>query len=64
MSTDYLLTTDEAARVLGVHVVTVRRWIESGRLPASRHPGTRSYRIRSSDLYAPTTGTTEPDPAA
>ncbi|MEM1126059.1 MAG: helix-turn-helix domain-containing protein [Bacteroidota bacterium] len=38
MSEQYL-TPAEAAEALGVHVVTIRRWTESGRLEAIRTPG-------------------------
>ena len=44
MATDSsLLTTEEAAKLLNVHVNTVVRWIKSGNLPASRIG--RDYRI-------------------
>jgi excisionase family DNA binding protein len=45
-----LYTPEEAAEYLGVHVKTVRNWIRSGRLPASRLAGQRALRIRSADL--------------
>ncbi len=45
-----LYSPEEAAEVLGVHVQTVRSWIRSGRLPASRLAGQRALRIRASDL--------------
>lgn len=45
-----LYSPEEAADYLGVHVKTVRGWIKSGRLPASRLAGQRALRIRSSDL--------------
>ncbi len=45
-----LFSPEEAADYLGVHVQTVRAWIRSGRLPASRLTGQRSLRIRASDL--------------
>jgi len=47
-----LFSTDEAADYLGVHVQTVRAWIRSGKLPASRLAGMKSIRIRESDLEA------------
>jgi excisionase family DNA binding protein len=46
-----LFSPEDAADYLGVHVKTVRNWIRSGRLPASRLAGQRVLRIRSSDLY-------------
>lgn len=45
-----LYSPEEAADYLGVHVKTVRNWIRSGRLPASRLAGQRVLRIRASDL--------------
>lgn len=45
-----LYSPEEAAAYLGVHVKTVRNWIRSGRLPASRLAGQRALRIRSADL--------------
>ncbi len=48
---DRLYSPEETAEYLGVHVKTVRNWIKSGRLPASRLAGQRVLRIRSSDLH-------------
>lgn len=45
-----LYSPEEAAEYLGVHVQTVRGWIRSGRLKASRLAGQRSLRIRASAL--------------
>jgi excisionase family DNA binding protein len=44
-----LLTLNEAAKLLKVSVVTLRRWIKQGRLPAY-HVGPRKVRIKRSDL--------------
>ena len=44
-----LLTLTEAAELLKVSVVTLRRWIKQGRLPAY-HVGPRKVRIKRSDL--------------
>jgi excisionase family DNA binding protein len=44
------LTTRDVARRLGVHPQTVRRWIASGRLPATRIG--KDYRISRADLDA------------
>lgn len=44
-----LLTLTEAATLLKVSVVTLRRWIKQGRLPAY-HVGPRKVRINRSDL--------------
>lgn len=45
-----LYSPEEAADYLGVHVQTVRGWIRSGRLRASRLAGQRALRIRAGDL--------------
>ncbi len=45
-----LYSPEEAADYLGVHVQTVRGWIRSGRLKASRLAGQRALRIRASEL--------------
>lgn len=47
---DRLFSPEEAATYLGVHVQTVRAWIRSGRLPASRLAGQRALRISAADL--------------
>ena len=39
-----LITIAEAARLLGVSLPTLRRWDESGKFPARRHP-INSYRM-------------------
>lgn len=44
-----LLDTEEVARILGVHVQTVRRYIRSKQLPAIRL-APRLYKIRQHDL--------------
>ena len=46
------LSPEEVARRLDVNVQTVRAWIRSGKLPASRLAGRRILRIRESDLSA------------
>lgn len=46
-----LITTGDAAAVLGVSVQTVRRWERSGHLPAVRTPGNQR-RFRRSDVEA------------
>ena len=46
---DELLTPEEVAEYLKVHVETVRGWIRSGRLPARRIAGLRVLRIRKGD---------------
>jgi excisionase family DNA binding protein len=47
-----LFSPEEAAVYLKVHVQTVRDWIRTGRLKASRLAGQRSLRIRASDLQS------------
>jgi len=47
-----LYSPEEAAEYLGVHVQTVRAWIRSGRLKASRLAGQRALRIRQSDIQS------------
>ncbi len=44
-----LLDTEEVARILGVHVQTVRRYIRSKQLPAIRLTP-RLYKVRQVDL--------------
>lgn len=44
-----LLATEEVARILGVHVQTVRRYIRSQQLPAIRLTP-RLYKVRAQDL--------------
>ncbi|MDQ4075899.1 MAG: helix-turn-helix domain-containing protein [Chloroflexota bacterium] len=46
---DGLLDTQEVARILGVHVQTVRRYIRSKQLPAIRLTP-RLYKVRQVDL--------------
>ncbi len=48
MPDERIYSLDEAAGWLGVHRNTLRKWILSGELVASR-PG-KEYRIRQSDL--------------
>ncbi len=45
---DEIVTIAEAAEILGVAAVTLRRWDESGKLKARRHPmsGYRIYRVK------------------
>jgi len=47
-----LLTPEQVAEYLQVHVETVRGWIRSGMLPARRIAGLRALRVRSSDVDA------------
>jgi excisionase family DNA binding protein len=47
-----LFSPEEAADYLGGHVQTVRGWIRSGRLRASRLAGQRALRIAASDIQS------------
>ena len=47
-----LLNTAEAARFLRVSQASIRRWADSGRLPASRVGGRRERRFKEQDLVA------------
>lgn len=46
-----LLTTTEVADLFRIHVSTVRRWVEDGRLKEVNLPG-RTKRYRRSDIEA------------
>lgn len=43
-----LLTVQDAARLLGVSVPTLRRWDDAGKFPAKRHP-MNGYRLYARD---------------
>ncbi|HEY7293849.1 MAG TPA: helix-turn-helix domain-containing protein [Dehalococcoidia bacterium] len=47
-----LLSPEQVAEYLQVHVHTVRAWIRAGRLPARRVAGLRALRVRFSDVEA------------
>ena len=47
-----LLSPEDGARLLGLHIQTVRGYIRNGRLPAFRIAGERAIRIRRDDLIA------------
>ncbi len=49
---EYSLSVPEAAKMLGVQPMTIRRWIGDGRLPARRVPGTKPYKLRQADVDA------------
>lgn len=48
MSETEFLTTQEIAEKLKVNILTIRRWIGSGKLPAFRIG--KAYRIRKEDF--------------
>lgn len=48
---DQLLTASQAARLLDVHISTIRRWIGKGKLPAYR-VGDKGVRIRYDDVLS------------
>lgn len=50
MTDDVLLTVEEVAKRLSVHVETVRRWIRSGELQAVDLGGPAGYRVARSEL--------------
>lgn len=45
-------TVAEVAEMTGSCTETVRNWIRSGKLKATRHPGSRSFVIARSDFEA------------
>ena len=47
---DDLLTPDDAARLLGVHIQTLRGYIRSGKIGAFRVAGERAIRLRREDI--------------
>lgn len=50
---DPLLTTTEAADIVGVHVETIRRWIRLGKLEGEcLSPFGRLLRVRRSSVFA------------
>jgi excisionase family DNA binding protein len=58
-----LLTLAEAAKLLKVSIVTLRRWIKQGRLPAY-HVGPRKVRIKRRDLTKAFTPTDQEEVSA
>ena len=50
--TEEFLSPEDVARRLDVNVQTVRTWIRSGKLPASRLAGGRILRVREADIEA------------
>jgi excisionase family DNA binding protein len=62
MTDEQLLTPAQVAEELQVTVVTVRRWINSGALAASK-AGPRRWMVRRSDLDAFLAGSARDKPA-
>lgn len=58
-----MISTEEAAARLGVHVETVRRWIRAGRLAPVR-VAPKLFRLRSADVDALLAGERTAEPAA
>jgi excisionase family DNA binding protein len=51
MSTDTTwLRTPEAAKYLGVHEETVRRWVREGEIPAAKLGNRGGFRFKRGDL--------------
>ena len=49
---EYNLSVSDVAKVLSVQPMTIRRWIQEGRLAARRVPGTKPYKLRQADVDA------------
>jgi excisionase family DNA binding protein len=49
MQRDEMLTAEEVAKIMKVHITTVRKWIRSNELKVVEI-GIREYRIRRSEL--------------
>ena len=49
---EYNLSVAEVAKILNVQPMTIRRWIQEGRLAARRVPGTKPYKLRQADVDA------------
>jgi excisionase family DNA binding protein len=47
---DGWIRTPEAARYLGVHVETIRRWAREGAIPAAKLGNRGGFRFRREDL--------------
>ena len=42
--------TEQTAKLLGIKVRTVREWIKTGKLKASKHEGSRIYVVFESEI--------------
>ena len=49
---DALIGPPQAARILGVHRMTLVNWIKQGRLPAIQYGPGSMYRLRRGDVLA------------
>lgn len=49
---EYDLSVSDVAKALNVQPMTIRRWIQEGRLAARRVPGTKPYKLRQADVDA------------
>lgn len=50
MKNGVMLPTREVARMLGVHENTIRRWTDSGLLPAYRYGTRRDRKFKEADI--------------
>lgn len=52
MNDKYFLTTKEAGKMLGVHPLTIKRWVRKGKLKALRLPSDIKphFRFKYSDI--------------
>jgi len=49
---DDIMTVEEVAAKLDLHIETVRLWLRNGRLRGVRVPGTRRWYVRKADFDA------------
>lgn len=47
---EYNLTVEDVSKMFGVNQRTIRRWINDGKIPAHRLPGTRKFKLRRADI--------------
>lgn len=54
-------TIRQASKALGMSVRTVREWVWTGKLKASKYPGSNMWRIPESEIEKMMTGTETDD---
>lgn len=54
-------TIRQASKALGMSVRTVREWVWTGKLKASKYPGSNMWRISESEIKKIMTGTETDD---